>query len=1042
MKKSLLLWMLLTVCLFSQYSVQNMNPSLDLGNIYQAEYLSDTKVILASAKQNRIIVYEINPQLPQATPKVLYSEHSDGISFTVQRMKFFNEQRGIVHLFKTSSSGNSQSLLTTLDGGLSWTSQFLSINTLQVDFRDVSNGVGVTNTGELIITTNGGGTWNNASTVNLPYRYFYRASYGNDQTIAAYSTDTLWFGFNSGTNWGLQAVPNGTYGGFRFLEAYGSNKFGYVTNTGMVLRIISSGGAITFSEFNTELNNIDQVSFSDSAFALLPPSDSVYLYNNYNTTVNKSFHRYAEKVKARSSTRLLILGQYGSNLLSISEDGGVTFRPFNGFRSEVWGVDFVNSSVGYISGYFGPTLKTIDGGRSWSTIYTPPSKSFVYDVTALTEQVVIIREFNSTGKAQLLRSSDGGVSWAPLTGTSWVNVLWFQFLDPFNGYISGEGGKLYATIDGGQNWNEIYQSPYGNISSFFYLNRTQGWAQAGAKFLRTTTGGLLWDSVSSNFYGAFKMQFLNANTGYLISAYPYYFGKTTDGGQTWVYAPGSNYYDFAAPDENNLFLAKYIGGTYHSTNGGGTYQLINGSDFYPQRMDLLNNRTVIVTAFSNRIQKILYSLGNVISIPKSAALTGDTIEVPIELNMPPDRNYQAMQFTISGYTDKLEYLSASFSNTLLGGEGWINSINPASNSIRLAASAPTSITSSGTLVKLRFKVNTGASGYIPLNFSSVIFNTGVVPTDTINGWVKVEQVNLGDVDINGTVQAFDASLVLQHLTIPGGIPLSNVQKKNANVTTDNTISALDASVILRYVTGIVTTLPYGGTGAAAGLAGMTDQVSTPGALLEIPVRINNGGNLFSFEGTFVFDPDILTFNSIQWQPILAPFMKESRAIGNRIYIAGAGLDKLDNLQNTEVAKLYFTVKPNPGQNHTQVTLEKLRLNENPAVVNSASAGVSITTGIENTGEKPVEYMLMQNYPNPFNPATQIVYGLPADGRVVLELFDIMGKKLATLVDEQKSAGYHAYQFDSKSISGITSGVYFYRISANGFVSTKKLMLVK
>lgn len=86
-----------------------------------------------------------------------------------------------------------------------------------------------------------------------------------------------------------------------------------------------------------------------------------------------------------------------------------------------------------------------------------------------------------------------------------------------------------------------------------------------------------------------------------------------------------------------------------------------------------------------------------------------------------------------------------------------------------------------------------------------------------------------------------------------------------------------------------------------------------------------------------------------------------------------------------------------------------------------------------------EFALQQNYPNPFNPSTVISYQLPIDTKVQLKVYDILGTEIITLVNETKSAGKHNVSFDAGKLS---SGTYFYTIIADGFVQTKKMMLVK
>ncbi|MCS6989407.1 MAG: T9SS type A sorting domain-containing protein [Chloroherpetonaceae bacterium] len=90
---------------------------------------------------------------------------------------------------------------------------------------------------------------------------------------------------------------------------------------------------------------------------------------------------------------------------------------------------------------------------------------------------------------------------------------------------------------------------------------------------------------------------------------------------------------------------------------------------------------------------------------------------------------------------------------------------------------------------------------------------------------------------------------------------------------------------------------------------------------------------------------------------------------------------------------------------------------------------------------PKTFALEQNYPNPFNPTTIIAYQLPIASDVRLELFDMLGKKVATLANGRQEAGAYNIRLDA-SRYGLASGMYFYRLQAGNFVSTKKMMLVK
>jgi hypothetical protein len=85
------------------------------------------------------------------------------------------------------------------------------------------------------------------------------------------------------------------------------------------------------------------------------------------------------------------------------------------------------------------------------------------------------------------------------------------------------------------------------------------------------------------------------------------------------------------------------------------------------------------------------------------------------------------------------------------------------------------------------------------------------------------------------------------------------------------------------------------------------------------------------------------------------------------------------------------------------------------------------------------FSLAQNYPNPFNPKTTIRFAVKEKCRVVLKIYDILGRESATLIDQVRESGYHQVTFNA---AGLPSGVYFYRIQMNGFTDVKKMLLME
>lgn len=95
--------------------------------------------------------------------------------------------------------------------------------------------------------------------------------------------------------------------------------------------------------------------------------------------------------------------------------------------------------------------------------------------------------------------------------------------------------------------------------------------------------------------------------------------------------------------------------------------------------------------------------------------------------------------------------------------------------------------------------------------------------------------------------------------------------------------------------------------------------------------------------------------------------------------------------------------------------------------------------VELESNLPTEYSLEQNYPNPFNPTTTIKFGLPESAKVVLEVYNVVGERVSTLVNVEMEAGYHQVNFNANNMA---SGMYIYRIKSNEFIQTKKLLLLK
>ncbi|MBI3195177.1 MAG: T9SS type A sorting domain-containing protein [Ignavibacteriae bacterium] len=150
--------------------------------------------------------------------------------------------------------------------------------------------------------------------------------------------------------------------------------------------------------------------------------------------------------------------------------------------------------------------------------------------------------------------------------------------------------------------------------------------------------------------------------------------------------------------------------------------------------------------------------------------------------------------------------------------------------------------------------------------------------------------------------------------------------------------------------------------------------------------------------------------------------------GTILYTTNGGTNWLSQTTNT-TKDLYsiFFVNQNTGW----------AVGDSGIILKTTSGGV---LSVEQRDDLiPSQFTLSDNYPNPFNPTTKISFSIPAMSFVSIKIFDVLGKEVATIVNEELSAGNYTQEWNAQ---GIESGVYFYQIQAGTYVETKKLILLR
>ncbi|MCP4582881.1 MAG: T9SS type A sorting domain-containing protein [candidate division Zixibacteria bacterium] len=339
------------------------------------------------------------------------------------------------------------------------------------------------------------------------------------------------------------------------------------------------------------------------------------------------------------------------------------------------------------------------------------------------------------------------------------------------------------------------------------------------------------------------------------------------------------------------------------------------------------------------------------------------------------------------------------------------------------------------------------------NYRPEIGCIGVYGTEP---YVAFDSLNINDASGNndGFVDCGEDIMMGVNMTNPGQNDAQNVEV---------IISTTDPYIVITDATHTFGTIPGNGEAYEADAFSFSVAGDTPeNHLIRFEVRAegDNFENCGSHIKIETHAPAIVS--------VYPPVMSEILAIGgseeNELTISNTGMGTLDF---TAVATVdgddeWLTIDTEEGSIPPfgrdviiDVTMDAADLTvgiytgqvliesndpDNPTTVVPCTLSV-VTTGIEDGTASllPTSYSLSQNYPNPFNPVTTFKYALPIDSDVKLEVFNVYGQEVETLIDERQSAGYKTVTWNAADYS---SGIYFYKLSAGNKTFTKRMTLMK
>jgi len=707
---------------------------------------------------------------------------------------------------------------------------------------------------------------------------------------------------------------------------------------------------------------------------------------------------------------------------------------------------FISATTGWVGGANGRIFKTTDAGASWveqtDTIVYKGAFNCIYFFDA---QNGYASGGNSNGTS-IIKTTNGGLTWKALTHpttSTYYDMYWF---DQSSGIIVGSSSNYLITTDGGATWTNktvpiaastLYRIKKGDDLTFYIIGTagrifkstdagftftalsspttttlyTAEFADAqkgivlgsnGAAY-STTNGGVNWTAIPSFTTEVIKAS-IKAGSRIVCGAYTSNLFYTTDMGASWVSVANSmrDFYGIQVEDANNIIIAGDRGEVNITSDGGTTWKKSNfssGNLYY----DVAKFGNTIHVCGQNGAYFISNDLGNT-WIDRSTP--GSTV-----------RNYK--MWFLDKNNGYLANNAGNISYTTDGGSTWtIQASFPSTILYDLKMFSPTRGFAMGSGSRI-FETKDGKTwqhgdlvapvgqmtsvymlddqkGYACGQYGAVYkttdgFKTVTLMTDTAALSSKV----IWD------VFAFDENNVWA--ISAGGLILRN-NSLNTMTVVDTAFWKEDLYNIAKIDNNSF--VFAGGTGSVYKIS-----------FTAIPVELTS----FTAAGK---DNSII----LKWQTATETnnlgFSVERRT--NKTDWQSIGFVK-GNGTSAQIHNYGFTdSKLNSGTVYYR--LKQIDLDGKFTYSNIVEAGISL----------PQKFVLSQNFPNPFNPSTVIKYSIPVSGHVSLQVFDVLGRLVETLVDETKSAGEYSLEFKTN----LSSGVYYYTLKSGSFTETKKMTVIK
>jgi len=431
-----------------------------------------------------------------------------------------------------------------------------------------------------------------------------------------------------------------------------------------------------------------------------------------------------------------------------------------------------------------------------------------------------------------------------------------------------------------------------------------------------------------------------------------------------------------------------------------------------------------------------------VTFPDTTVMAGTRMEIPIYVGNLTGLNILSFQFSFT--FDQTVIVPVDpytiTTGTISSQAGWSVIPNPnVPGQLTIGGIGTDPLTGSGKLVKLKFNVIGSYGDQTPIHFTSFTFNNGIPSVTLVDGSVTIPPKVCGDADQNSLIQAYDAALTLQHAIGLMVLPAQGIL--NADVNEDVTITAWDATLILRHSIGLP--MPNGVTtcfGATYGFAPELPKNYEFGARLlnmiqtgkqtsaDIKLRgINETGKVFAV--SFDLTSPKATIQNLTMPNLPNGYLMFMNPTDGHTYRVG-----IINTNGVLTDDMTLHILMSGFNIATPLSISNILLND------------QTMPDIRLSGNTVYENQLtdaLVAYPNPFNSSTNITYQVTEDSPVQVEIFDMFGRKVKTLVSENLDNGFYNAVWNGESNTGsrVQQGWYIVRLKSAGSYNQIKVNLM-